>query len=178
MATVPDRARFEAFLAKHRGILLKVAHMYCRDPEDRRDLVQEISIQVWQAWPNFDEARVFSTWLYRIALNIAISHRRSASTRARHVSPVDAGTLAALPDPAALEPDDRVRELYRVIDQQDDLHRALLLLYLEGREYREIAEVLGLSETNVATKLSRLKQRLRAEMGSDRGQTRVRPLGV
>ena len=70
-------------------------------------------------------------------------------------------TLAAIPDPAAGEPDERVRELYRVIHQLDDLNRALVLLYLEGRDYREIAEVLGITETNVATKLNRLKERMR-----------------
>lgn len=162
------QTRFEALLARHRGIVFKVANTYCRDAEDRRDLVQEICAQLWSAYPRFDEARSFSTWMYRVALNVAISHSRSASLRGRYLASLDPITLAETPDQAAHEPDDRVRELYSVIGQLDDLNRALLLLYLEGRAYREISEVLGISETNVATKLNRLKQRLRNEMSDVR----------
>ena len=156
--------RFEALLRSHRGIAFKVANTYGRGDEDRRDLVQEIYTQLWRAYPKFDEQRSFVTWMYRIALNVAISQRRADATRDRHFSAVDAAVLATVPDPAACEPDPRVRELYRVIDRLDDLHRALVLLYLEGFAYREIADVLGISETNVATKLNRLKQRLRSEI--------------
>src|SRR5262245_20641853 len=99
--------------------------------------------------------------MYRIALNVAISYRRSAAFRQRHLQAVDDEVLAAVPDRAGHEVDDRVRELYRIIDQLDDLHRALVLLYLEGRGYSEIAEVLGITETNVATKLNRLRSRLK-----------------
>ena len=135
-----------------------------RDPEDRRDLAQEIVAQVWRAYPRFDDARRFSTWLYRIALNVAISHRRSSAHRARYIAPLDTEALAAIRDPAAAEPDPRLGELYRVIDQLDDFHRALIVLHLEGHDYREIAEILGITETNVATRLSRLRQRLREEL--------------
>jgi RNA polymerase sigma-70 factor (ECF subfamily) len=155
------QARFESYLARHKGIVFKVANTYCRDPEDQRDLAQEIRVQLWRAFRSFDDTRSFSTWMYRIALNVAISYRRSASFRHRHVQTLDDQALAALPDRATNEPDDRVRELYRVIDQLDDLHRALVLLYLEGRGYGEMADVLGITETNVATKLNRLRSRLK-----------------
>lgn len=155
------QARFEALLSQHRGIVFKIANMYCRDPEDQRDLAQEIRAQLWKAFPKFDETRSFSTWMYRIALNVAISYKRSAAYRQQHLSRVDEAELAAIPDPRADEPDPRLRDLYRVIDQLDDLHRALVLLHLEGRDYHEIADVLGITETNVATKLNRLRQRLR-----------------
>ena len=164
MGTDSTQARFEALLARHRGIIFKVANTYCRDAEDRRDLAQEICTQAWRAFPRFDPARSFSTWMYRIALNVAISHRRSAGYRERHVAPMDASALAEIPDRSAHESDDRVRELRRVIDQLDDLNRALVLLYLEGHGNREIAEVLGITETNVSTKLNRLRQRLRSEV--------------
>ncbi len=159
--------RFEALLQQHRGIVFKVASIYCRDAEEQRDLAQEIRAQAWRAYPRYDPSRSFSTWMYRIALNVAISYRRSAEYRTRHVSSLDSEVLESIPDPRH-EPDDRVRELYRVIGQLDDLNRALVLLYLEGRNYQEIAEVLGISETNVSTKLNRLKQRLRdASRASD-----------
>ena len=160
----PRQTQFEALIARHRGIVFKVANVYGRDPEDRRDLAQEIYAQSWRAFPSYDPARSFSTWMYRVALNVAISYRRSAAYRERHVSTVDDATLAAVPDPATTESDERMRELYRVIEQLDDLNRALVLLYLEGRDYREIAEVLGITETNVATKLNRLKARMRQDV--------------
>ncbi len=159
--------RFEALVARHRGIIFKIAHAYSRDPEDRRDLAQEIVAQVWRAFPTFDATRRFSTWMYRIALNVAISHRRSSTQRARYVSPLDVEALAALEDPASTEPDVRLRELQRAIAQLDDFHRALIVLYLEGHDYREIADVLGITETNVATRLSRLRQRLREQLVDD-----------
>jgi len=162
--TESPQARFVALLARHAGIVFKVANIYSRDAEDGRDIAQEICTQLWRAYPNYDEDRSFSTWMYRVALNVGISHWRSSTHRDRYLSSLDDAALAAIPDPAVHEPDDRVAELYRVIHQLGDLDRALILLYLEGRSYREISEVLGISETNVATKLNRLKQRLRKEL--------------
>jgi RNA polymerase sigma-70 factor (ECF subfamily) len=158
------QARFEAFVAEHRGIVFKVANAYTRDAENRRDLAQEIVAQAWRAFPFFDDARRFSTWLYRIALNVAISERRGDAVRARHAAPIAASSLEDVPERAARESDDRVRELYRVIDALDPFHRALVVLYLEGYGQREMADILGLTETNVATRLSRLRQRLRREV--------------
>jgi RNA polymerase sigma factor (sigma-70 family) len=155
------QAEFEGLVREHRGIVFKVAGAYARTPEDRQDLAQEIIAQAWRAFPHFDPARRFSTWMYRIALNVAISQRRSAVVRERHVAPVDTAALDAFPGRAVDEPDDRVRDLYRVIDALDDFNRALVVLYLEGYDHADIADVLGLTETNVATRLSRLRQRLR-----------------
>ena len=158
------QARFEALLAAHARLLLKVAHTYCAQAEERRDLMQEMSAQLWRAFPSYDEARPFTTWMYRIALNVAISHVRRAAPRERHTAPLDAAVLERVPALPAEEPDERVRTLRAFMERLEPLQRALLLLYLEERSYREIAEVLGITETNVATKLSRLKQRLREEL--------------
>lgn len=157
-----SRDRFQALLAGHEKIVFKVANMYCRNAEDRRDLAQEICVQAWRSFGGYDPARSFSTWMYRIALNVAISSARSAGHRERHAVALDEGGLDVADDSATVsEPDDRVRALHAFIDQLDALNRALMLLYLEDRSYREIAEVLGITETNVATKINRLKQRIR-----------------
>jgi RNA polymerase sigma-70 factor (ECF subfamily) len=150
-------------MERHEKLVFKVAHTYCRNAEDRRDLVQEILAQLWRAFPRYDAARPFSTWAYRIALNVAISFVRRASRRQMRSLSSDGG-VAEPAGAAAPEPDDRVAELHRVVDRLDGLNRALLLLYLEDHSYREIAEVLGITETNVATKLSRLKQRIRKDL--------------
>lgn len=155
------QARFEALLTAHARLLLKVAHTYCGQAEERRDLLQEMQVQLWRAFPGYDAGRPFTTWMYRIALNVAISHVRRTGQRERHTAPLDDAVVERVPAPAVDEPDERVRALREVMGQLDPLQRALLMLHLEERSYREIAEVLGITETNVATKLSRLKQRLR-----------------
>jgi RNA polymerase sigma-70 factor (ECF subfamily) len=154
---------FQALFEQHQKIVLKVASTYCRHAEDRRDLVQEISAQLWRSFPRYDETRSFSTWMYRIALNVAISFARRASHR-RMQSLCENDLLAPRELAAASdELGDQVAAVHGFIDRLNDLDRALLLLYLEERTYREIAEVLGISETNVATKISRLKQRIRRD---------------
>jgi RNA polymerase sigma-70 factor (ECF subfamily) len=172
------QAEFDALIREHRGIPFKVASAYARTPEDRQDLVQEIVAQVWRAYPHYDPARRFSTWMYRIALNVAISLRRNTMLRERHVAPMDTAALEAMSGRAADEPDHRLRDLYRVIDALDDFNRALIVLYLEGYDHRDIGEILGLTETNVATRLSRLKQRLRREVTTVPATSQEQPHGT
>jgi RNA polymerase sigma-70 factor (ECF subfamily) len=160
-----DQKQFEVLLERHRGIVSKVAGMYCRHAEDRRDLAQEISAQLWRSFARYDEKRPFATWMYRVALNVAISFARRASVREQHVTLLG----ESAPDPIdergnVRNDDERVLALARFIAGLDALNKALLLLYLEEQSYREIAEVLGISETNVATKISRLKQRIQRDV--------------
>lgn len=166
------QSRFAILLEQHRGIVFKVAATYCRHRDDRQDLAQEIAAQLWRAFPGYDPARPFSTWMYRIALNVAISHVRSVGARAPAVSLDDEYHEAHANHPgfavddgtAQHEADQQLRALYAVIDRQSPMDRALLLLWLEDRSQREIAEVIGISESNVATKLNRLKQRIREQI--------------
>ncbi len=159
--------RFRALLERHRGIVFKIANAYAPSAEDRADLAQEIAAQLWRAFPRYDESRSFSTWMYRIALNVGISALRMRPEPGR-VVPLGVAheAIAGAPD---LTPElaEQLRSLDRVIARLDSLNRALLLLYLEERSYGEIAEILGISETNVATKLSRLKQRIRGELSAE-----------
>ena len=150
-----QQARFQELLAEHAGIVGKIARSYTRTPDDRRDLEQEIATQLWRAVASYDPARgKFSTWMYRIALNVAISHLR----RARTYEPLDGH------DAIAGEPDDRIAAMYACIHALAPMKRALLLLYLEDKSYAEIAEILGISEANVAVKLSRVKDELRTQL--------------
>lgn len=165
MARLTDASKdaFHALLDRHRKIVLKVASTYAREPADRADLAQDIVTQCWRAFPGYDETRSFSTWMYRIALNVAISFARGNQQRHRHAVAFDDSLhdIATGPDP---ENDERVRMLYRCIDALDPLNRALLILYLDERSQREIAEILGITESNVATKIGRLKERLRNDL--------------
>ena len=148
---------FQSLLQEHKKILYKVSNLYCKNRDDREDLAQEIAIQLWRSFPSFDERYRFSTWMYRIALNVAISFYRRENTHIRHIFSDNERLLNAI-DETASEPE-HMQALYQFIDSLDALNRALVLLYLDGNSYLEIAEVLGISETNVATKLSRLKKR-------------------
>lgn len=154
-----------ALLHEHRGILHKVANIYCPRAEDRHDLIQEISLHVWRSFPRFDGRCKFSTWMYRIALNVAISFHREAHAHRNLLW----GDDHLLDLPAADETgsaNEDLRALHRFIEGLDALNKALILLYLEDRPHPEIGEILGLSATNVATKIGRIKQRLHQTLAS------------
>jgi RNA polymerase sigma factor (sigma-70 family) len=160
----PRRQQFETLLATHQGILFKVANTYCWRVEDRADLVQEIAAQLWRAWPRYDPARLFTTWMYRIALNVAISFVRQEVRRRQVSIPFDE-TLHDKVGTSVFDPEagDRLQRLQSFIGRQAPLDRALLLLYLEEKSQSEISEILGITPTNVSTKINRLKERMRKE---------------
>jgi RNA polymerase sigma factor (sigma-70 family) len=162
MATGKEQEAFSTLIDRHAGIVRKVATTYCRDADDRADLAQDILTQLWTAWPRYDASRPFATWMYRIALNVAITRVRGVYREARHFEPLsdDHHEMAA---PAFdHETHDELVMLESVIAGLDGLNRALMLLYLDDRSHREIAEILGIGESNVGTKITRLKQRIRA----------------
>lgn len=166
MTDTDHREAFSALLQRHSGIVWKVTNTYASRVEDRADLAQEIATQLWRAWPRYDASRSFTTWMYRVALNVAISHVRSQSLRHRHDAvPLDEH-LHDMADAGAVdhEREQNVRLLQAFIARQAPLDRALLLLYLDDRPQRDIAEILGISESNVSTKIGRLKQRIRDEL--------------
>ena len=160
--TIPAlQEKFQTLLDGHKKILYKVCNSYCRNRDDREDLAQEIVVQLWRSFSTFDESFRFSTWMYRIALNVAISFYRRESSRKRYVLSDDERVLNAV-DETASQPAE-IQDLYQFIEGLDPLNKALVLLYLDGDSYSEIADVLGISETNAATKISRLKQTMKQE---------------
>ena len=154
--------RFQELLERHKKILYKVCNSYCRNPDDREDLAQQIVAQLWQSFRSFDGRVAFSTWMYRVALNVAISWYRRERTRTQHLVPEGERFLEVAGESATQS--DEIRLLYELIGKLDELNKALILLYLDGHSNREIGEVLGISETNVTTKISRLKRTMRQEL--------------
>jgi RNA polymerase sigma-70 factor (ECF subfamily) len=162
MADAERRRAFEALLQTHRKIVFKVAAVYAWGEEDRRDLAQEILLQVWRSFGGYDAGRPFSTWMYRVALNVGLSHARRQRERTQSL---DASLIDTLGGGTPIdEPDERLAQLARAIESLEPLDRALILLYLDEQPYTEIAAVLGIGESNVGTRLARLKQRLRRDM--------------
>jgi RNA polymerase sigma-70 factor (ECF subfamily) len=163
--SVDEEETFLRLVDQHRGVLRKVAAGYCNTAADRHDLSQEIMLQLWKAYPRYLPERSFSTWMYRIALNVAISFLRRNTRPIRQTVPLEEIDREFVDENIAdPQTDERVALLQRVIATLDPLNRALLLLYLDDHSYRDIAAILGITETNVATKLSRLKERLRQNL--------------
>jgi RNA polymerase sigma factor (sigma-70 family) len=164
MTALADEEIFTRLLEQHAGIIRKIAFGYSNTFADRQDLMQEITLQLWRAYPRYSPGRPFSTWMYRIALNVAISFLRKG-TRGGETVPFDERQHdIARADSSSPETMERMAILKELIAKCEPLERALLLLYLDDCSYREIAAVLGLTETNVATKLNRLKETLRQQL--------------
>ncbi len=153
--------QFSALIDEHKGIIYKIASSYCRNAEDRKDLIQEIVVHLWKSHGRYDERFKLSTWIYRIALNVAISAYRREKKRSDRVSPLEAIIIEPAAEPEQSDP--RSATLHRIVDQLDELNRALMILYLDDNSYRDIAGILGLTETNVATKINRLKLKIREQ---------------
>jgi len=143
---------------EHQGILHRICSIYCGSREDREDCYQDMILQLWRSFPSFRGGSQFSTWMYRVALNTALLHRRRASRRR------DAATSwRQIPDSAsspAAGDDEDVTLLYDCIRKLPELDRAIVMLYLEQQTYEEIASILGLSRSNVSVRIVRIKKKL------------------
>jgi RNA polymerase sigma-70 factor (ECF subfamily) len=156
--------RFRQWLGEHTGLLLKVVRSFAEGRADQDDLLQEILLQVWLSLPNFREDSKPTTWLYRVALNTALAWKRGEKKRRRGQDSVPVSDVAAASVESA-EPEASHRivdQLYAAIRALPPGKRALVVLYLDGFSYREIAEVVGISESNVGVSLNRIKKELAA----------------
>ena len=153
----------EAFIHlvnQHRGILHKVCRVYCFTEPDRQDLFQEIIVQLWRSYPSFRGDAKFSTWLYRIALNTAISDLRKQH---RRITLADPGLLPAEFQDIQYsgEKEEQLQLLYQAINRLTEIERALTMLYLEDKSYQEMEDILGISQNNLRVKMNRIKDKLR-----------------
>lgn len=153
-------AFFNEIVAQHQGILHKVARTYCPLEDERQDLLQEMLIQIWRALPKYNPQFKISTWLYRIALNVAISYYRKNAARLVRFTKLD----APVPNPETEEKttiEQQLNLLEQFIYELKEIDKALMLLYLEDKSYAEIADILGISASNVGTKVTRIKNQLK-----------------
>jgi len=148
---------FIQMVRENEKIIYKVCSFYVSEQSPIEDLCQETILNLWKSFPKFKHESSFSTWIYRVALNTCISDLRKMSRHKGKVSLVFSEEIAF--EPNNMEAD--VRELYRMIYQLKNLERAIILLWLEEKSYQEIAEITGLSVSNVATKLKRIKEKLK-----------------
>ncbi|HZI24090.1 MAG TPA: sigma-70 family RNA polymerase sigma factor [Chryseolinea sp.] len=151
------RKEFVDVLNNHRGLIYKVCHLYCDDPEDRKDLFQEIVLQVWKSLGNFRQESSIGTWMYRIALNTAITHLRKEKRSGGKVS-LDGIDIPELNEDS--EKEEQLKQLFKAIENLDRIDKSIILLHLEEKSYEEISEITGLTRTNVGVRLNRIKAKL------------------
>lgn len=147
---------FESWLSQHKGLLFKIVRSYAFTAMDQDDLFQEIIIQVWRSVPSFRQESAVTTWLYRIALNTSIKwttkeRKHSRTENREHLQYL---LLQESKTPA----DERLEWLYEQINQLDEIDRSLTLLLLDGFSYKEMAGILGITESNVGVKITRIKK--------------------
>ena len=165
-ATNQTSPEFLNLIEANKRIIFKICNSYCRNADDREDLAQEIIYQLWKSWSSFNADYKLSTWMYRIALNVAISfYRKEQKTTATvlmgdHIIEISDKNLDE-----ALET--KLNALQQFINELNPLDRALMILYLEEKSHKEIAEIIGITSTNVATKIGRIKEQLKQKFSQN-----------
>lgn len=150
---------FVEMLNTHRGIIYKVCNLYCYNEEAKKDLFQEIVLQLWKAYPSFRNEALNTSWMYRIGLNTAISNLRKETKKP------DRKTITVeefqIPDISFdTDEEEKLGMLKLAIEKLSEIEKAIILLYLEEKTYDEIAEIIGISNSNVGVRLNRIKQKL------------------
>lgn len=148
---------FEKIIKENAAILHKLCRVYTNDDSEYEELFQEMMIRIWQSLDNFRGEAKFSTWLYRVCINTALNFRVKWNASKRFV-PLDANHQSNFKSED--ETDEHLKRLYAAIKELKPVDRAIVSLYLDEKSYEETAQILGLSKTNVATRLMPLKQKL------------------
>ncbi len=153
---------FIRIIKEHEGVIFKITTMYTDNRDDQKDLYQDVVYQLWKSFESFRAESKISTWMYRIALNTALT-RLKKSKRMGNTVPMDKVIMQQTEN---YEPEfeEKLKLLYAHIKQLDVLEKGLMFLLLEGKKYEEISEITGLSPSNVGTKISRIKQKLKKQI--------------
>jgi RNA polymerase sigma-70 factor (ECF subfamily) len=160
------KEQFIKTIDEHKKIIYKIVNSYCPNKDDRKDLEQEIIIHLWNSFDKYDSNYKYSTWMYRIALNVAISFYRKEKKWSLKNDFYNEESIFRIEEDNSEEEaqlDYHLKLLQEFIHNLNELNKALMLLYLEEKSYEEIAEILGITKTNVATKISRIKLKLKKE---------------
>jgi len=147
-------------LQKHQNIVHKVCRLYTNNTDAHNDLFQEITIQLWKAYPKFRGDSKFSTWMYRVGLNTAITLYRKSKRRI-NTQEFDALEFKIKAEEYDDTEEQQLKLLYKAVHQLNDIEKALVFLYVEDKDYREISETLGITEVNARVKMNRVKKKLK-----------------
>jgi len=161
-----DAQVFLTVMESNKGIIYKVANAYCKNEENRKDLIQEILVQLWLSFGKYDKQYSISTWMYRIALNVAISFYRKENSRNKINHPLPVDMLFLREEGNGFQKEADLQHLQQFIKELKEIDRAIIILYLEEKNQQEIAAILGLSTTNIATRVLRIKQQLKQKFST------------
>jgi RNA polymerase sigma-70 factor (ECF subfamily) len=153
---------FTGIIKENEGVIFKITTIYTQNEQDQKDLYQEIVYQLWKSFDSFRNESKISTWMYRVALNTAINQLNKGKKHAKTTG-IDQVILRQTEN-YDTEFENRLKIVYQHIHQLNILEKGLILLLLEGKKYQEISEITGLSETNVGTRISRIKQKLKSRI--------------
>jgi len=156
------KKEFVQNIKDNEGIIYKVTRIYSNNREDQKDLYQEIVYQLWKSYESFKGESKISTWMYRIALNTSITHLKKEKQQVNQV-PIDSMLLNKIEQMDTLM-EERITLLYAHIKELSIIERGIILLHLEGKNYDEIATITGFTNTNIGTRLARIKQKLKTQI--------------
>jgi RNA polymerase sigma factor (sigma-70 family) len=152
--------QFVKLLEENQNIVHKVCRVYTNNSDAHKDLFQEVTIQLWKAYPKFRGESKFSTWMYKVAINTAITLYRK-SKRQIQTNDITDFQYKLESEEYDGEIEEQMRLLYKAIHQLSDIEKALILLYLEDKPYKEIADTMGITEVNARVKVNRIKAKLK-----------------
>lgn len=154
--------KFIRIIKENEGVIFKITTLYTDNRDDQKDLYQDIIYQLWKSFDSFRAESKISTWMYRIALNTALTRLQKGKRMGNSVS-IDKVVMQQTENYHP-EFEEKLKLLYAHIKQLNVLEKGLILLLLEGKKYEEIAEITGLSPSNVGTRISRIKQKLKQQI--------------
>ena len=159
MKTEAPAILFEKEIKQHELLIHKVCRIYAYTNTDRQDLFQEIVIQLWKAYPKFKGQSKFSTWLYRVAINTAITGLRKKKDFIQYHEPDK--LPMNISDSHNSDEEDQLQQLYAAVEKLNEIEKAIVMLYLEDKTYEEMEDILGMTSGNLRVKMNRIKEKLR-----------------
>lgn len=153
---------FLEIIKENEGIIFKLIRIYADQYDDQMDLYQEIVYQLWKCFHSFQGKSKISTWIYKVALNTALVHINLKKKHSKIISIQDVKLQFEEKNDTQLE--EKITEMYQHIKQLNEIDRAIIFLFLEGKKYDEIAEIMGFTVTNIATRLNRIKLKLKNQI--------------
>jgi len=152
-------------IKENEGIIYKLVRIYAEQYDDQQDLYQEIVYQLWKSFNTFQGKSKISTWIYKVALNTSLAH---ISLKKKHSGKVSLQNLELqIEDRIDTHMEDKIVEMYQQIRRLNEIDRAIIFLSLEGKDYEEIAVISGFTVSNVGTRLNRIKQKLKNQIGKE-----------
>ncbi|HOX81565.1 MAG TPA: sigma-70 family RNA polymerase sigma factor [Chryseolinea sp.] len=156
------KEEFIACISEHERIIFKVCKMYCRSLDDEQDLFQDILVQLWKSFPSFKKNSKVSTWMYRVALNTAITQLRTNQKKPIQQA-IDKNVLQ-IPNATVDPKDENFDRMMMAIEKLSQVEKAIMVLYMEDHSYREMAEVMGITESNIGFKINQIKSKLKTTL--------------